>query len=497
MGYSLMVQGTASDSGKSILVAGLCRVFHQEGLKVLPFKSQNMALNSYITRKGDEMGRAQVFQAEAAGIEPDVSMNPVLLKPTSDRKSQVVFMGKVLRDMDAVEYHEFKPQLIDQISQLYQQLQQENDVIVIEGAGSPAEINLNSRDIANMGMARIADAPVILVADIDKGGVFASIYGTIMLLEPADRQRVKGIVINKFRGDIALLEPGLAMIEELTGVPVIGVIPYAQLNIEDEDSVALNQVNRFYDTHKALDVAVLGLSKIANFTDFNSLALEPDVSLRYVFPGDQVGDPDLLIIPGSKNTLEDAVYLQESGFAAEVQRLRVGNKQIFGICGGYQLLGKMLHDPQQVESSHGSLPGLGLLDVETYFQQEKTTTQVTAVTEGQTVSGYEIHMGRTENHEARDFAEIHTANGEAVQRSDGAISADRRVMGTYLHGIFDNSQWRRDLLNQIREQKGLAPIQEVQIPYQEYKAQQYDKLAELIRENLDMEKVYEIMGAKQ
>lgn len=493
MGYSLMVQGTASDSGKSILVAGLCRVFHQDGLKVMPFKSQNMALNSYITRKGDEMGRAQVFQAEAAGIEPEVSMNPVLLKPTSDRKSQVIFKGKVLRDMDAVEYHEFKPQLIGKITELYRELQQQHDVIVIEGAGSPAEINLNSRDIANMGMAKIADAPVILVADIDKGGVFASIYGTIMLLEPAERERIKGIVINKFRGDIALLEPGLVMIEELTGVPVIGVIPYAQLNIEDEDSVALNQVNRLYDTHKDLDIAVVGLTKISNFTDFNSLSLEPDVSLRYVFPGDQLGTPDLLILPGSKNTLEDAVYLQESGLAEEIQQLRQAGTQIVGICGGYQLLGTMLHDPQQVESTHGSLPGLGLLDVETYFQQEKTTTQVTAITGGRPVTGYEIHMGRTENHEAQDFAEIVMANEEEIKRKDGAVSDDQQVMGTYLHGIFDNSQWRRELLNRVRSQKGLAPITEVQIPYQEYKSQQYDKLAELIRENLDMEKIYQIM----
>lgn len=340
MGKSLMIQGTASDSGKSILVAGLCRIFHQDGLKVMPFKSQNMALNSYITLQGKEMGRAQVFQAEAAGVEPDVRMNPILLKPTSDRKSQVIFKGKVLCDMDAVEYHEYKPRLIEKISDLYQELVRENDVIVLEGAGSPAEINLNSRDIANMGMAKIADAPVLLVADIDKGGVFASIYGTVHLLEPEDRARIKGIIINKFRGDIALLDPGLKMIEDLTDIPVVGVIPYAQLNIEDEDSVALSKVNRSYNTQKELDIAVIGLSKMSNFTDFKSLESEPDVSVRYVFPGDKLGNPDIVILPGSKNTLEDCLYLKESGLAKEIQRVRTEGKMIFGICGGFQLLGR-------------------------------------------------------------------------------------------------------------------------------------------------------------
>ncbi|GCF95210.1 cobyric acid synthase [Enterococcus florum] len=497
MGKSLMIQGTASDSGKSILVAGLCRVLHQDGLKVMPFKSQNMALNSFITLKGDEMGRAQVFQAEAAGIEPDVRMNPVLLKPTSDRKSQVIFNGKVLCDMDAVEYHEFKPQLVEKISELYQELLQENDVIILEGAGSPAEINLNSRDIANMGMAKIADAPVLLVADIDKGGVFASIYGTIHLLKPEERARIKGIIINKFRGDIALLDPGLKMIEDLTGVPVVGVIPYAQLNIEDEDSVALSKVNRLYNPQKALDIAVVALSKISNFTDFNSLHMEPDVSVRYVFPGDQLGSPDILILPGSKNTLEDILYLKKAGLDHEIRRVHHEGKMIFGICGGFQLLGNMLHDPAQVESVHGSLEGLGLLNVETFFETEKVTTRVTAQIGDDQVSGYEIHMGKTINHEARAFAKITAANGITTERLDGAISQDRRVIGTYLHGIFDNSHWRRKLLNQARSARGLSEIQEVTIPYHEYKSQQYDKLADLLRENLDIERIYRIINQEE
>lgn len=492
-----MIQGTASDSGKSILVAGLCRIFQQDGLKVMPFKSQNMALNSYITMDGKEMGRAQVFQAEAAGIEPDARMNPVLLKPTSDRKSQVIFNGKVLCDMDAVEYHEFKPQLIEKISTLYQELLQENDVIVLEGAGSPAEINLNSRDIANMGMAKIADAPVILVADIDKGGVFASIYGTVHLLEPEERARIKGIIINKFRGDIALLDPGLKMIEDLTDVPVVGVIPYAQLNIEDEDSVALSKVNRLYNTQKDLDIAVIGLSKMSNFTDFKSLESEPDVSVRYVFPNDQLGSPDILILPGSKNTLEDCLYLKKSGLAKEIQRVRDEGKMIFGICGGFQLLGKMLHDPNQVESVHGSLEGLGLLETETYFEAEKTTTRVEAEIGKEIISGYEIHMGRTENHERQHFVHLISANGKTISRNDGAVSSDKLVIGTYLHGVFDNSIWRRKLLNQVREAKGLSPINEAAMPYNEYKNQQYNKLADLIRENIDLDKIYQIMNQEE
>lgn len=492
MGKSIMVQGTASDAGKSIIVAGLCRIFHQDGLRVMPFKSQNMALNSCITAKGDEMGRAQVFQAEAAGIEPDASMNPVLLKPASDRKSQVIFNGAVLKDMDAVEYHEFKPQLIAEIASLYNELSEDFDMIVIEGAGSPAEINLNSRDIANMGMARIADAPVLLVADIDKGGVFASIYGTIELLEPEERKRVKGIIINKFRGDMALLEPGLKMIEDLTKVPVVGVVPFAQLNIEDEDSVALKNVNRHFTGGKELDIAVIGLTKISNFTDFRSLELEPDVSLRYVFPGDALGRPDILILPGSKNTAEDRLFLKESGMDKEIIRLREAGTVIIGICGGFQLLGRELHDPDKIESGRGSMSGLGLLDAETFFEAKKTTAQVLAKADGFEVEGYEIHMGQTVTHEKQIFARIYEANGQSESKEDGAVSSDGKVLGTYLHGVFDNSGWRRHFLNQVRHEKGLAPVREAAMPYKEYKNIQYDRLAELLRGHLDIEKIYEI-----
>ncbi|MGX7025153.1 cobyric acid synthase [Vagococcus hydrophili] len=491
---SIMVQGTASDVGKSILVAGLCRIFSQDGLECVPFKSQNMALNSYITLTGHEMGRAQVFQSEAAGKEADVRMNPVLLKPTSDRKSQVIFNGKVLANMDAVEYHEFKPTLSHKISEIYQELGSENDVVVIEGAGSPAEINLNSRDIANMGMAKIADAPVILVADIDRGGVFASIYGTVELLEKEERARVKGVIINKFRGDKALLDPGLEMIEDLTNIPVLGVVPYEQFKIEDEDSVALKNVNRLFDSSKKIDVAVVSLSKMSNFTDFNSLELEPDVSVRYVFQGDKIGQPDVLIIPGSKNTLEDSLFLKESGLAQQIQELRVKGTYILGICGGYQLLGEKLHDPQKMESETGSVDGLGLLPVETTIQETKVTAQVEGMRDELKVTGYEIHMGETLLKTGQPFAEILKENNQEIARFDGAVSEDGKVIGTYLHGIFDGSDFRHDFFNQVRDSKGLEMLTEKTQEYKAFKEEQYDKLADCLRQNLDMEKIYEIIN---
>ncbi len=491
---SIMVQGTASDVGKSILVAGLCRILAQDGYDCVPFKSQNMALNSYITLTGHEMGRAQVFQSEAAGKEPDVRMNPVLLKPTSDRKSQVIFNGKVLSNMDAVEYHEFKPTLSQKISEIYEELGAENDVVVIEGAGSPAEINLNSRDIANMGMAKIADAPVILVADIDRGGVFASIYGTVELLEKEERARVKGVIINKFRGDKALLDPGLVMIENLTNIPVLGVVPYEHFKIEDEDSVALKNVNRFFDSNKKIDVAVISLSKMSNFTDFNSLELEPDVSVRYVFSGDKIGQPDVLIIPGSKNTLEDSLFLQESGLAKQIQALRKSETYIFGICGGYQLLGDKLHDPKQMESTTGTVNGLGLLPVETTIQDIKVTAQVEGKRKQLNVSGYEIHMGETILKKGQPFARILKENNQEVDRLDGAVSEDGKVYGTYLHGIFDGSDFRHDFFNQVRQAKGMAPLKEKTQEYKTFKEEQYDKLANCLRQNLDMKKIYEIIN---
>lgn len=498
MAKSLMIQGTASDAGKSLIAAGLCRILKQDGYTVVPFKSQNMALNSFITKKGFEMGRAQVVQAEAAGIDPDVRMNPVLLKPTSDRKSQVVFMGKVLKDMDAVDYHEFKQELLPKIKEVYQELDQEYDAIILEGAGSPAEINLNERDIVNMGMARLVDAPVILVADIDKGGVFASIYGTIELMPEEDRKRIKGVLINKFRGDVALLQSGIDMIEELTQVPVLGVVPYADIDIDSEDSVALGSKGRSFNQEKDLDVAIITLKRISNFTDFHSLEIQPDVSVRYVMPGDEIGNPDLLILPGSKNTIEDMQVLQDSGIVDEIRQCADRGIRIFGICGGFQLLGKKISDPNHVESELDEIEGLGLLDIATQMQGTKRTTQVQAEHEGQILEGYEIHMGETEISDSlTPFSRIILQNGEETSRYDGAVSPDNRIQGTYLHGVFDNSQWTRDYLNQIRIEKGLEPITDQAIDLKEFKDLQYDKLAAIIRDAVDMKKIYQIMNGEE
>lgn len=498
MAKSLMIQGTASDAGKSLIAAGLCRILKQDGYTVVPFKSQNMALNSFITKKGFEMGRAQVVQAEAAGIDPDVRMNPVLLKPTSDRKSQVVFMGKVLKDMDAVDYHEFKQELLPKIKEVYQELDQEYDAIILEGAGSPAEINLNERDIVNMGMARLVDAPVILVADIDKGGVFASIYGTIELMPEEDRKRIKGVLINKFRGDVALLQSGIDMIEELTQVPVVGVVPYADIDIDSEDSVALGSKGRSFNQEKDLDVAIITLKRISNFTDFHSLEIQPDVSVRYVMPGDAIGNPDLLILPGSKNTIEDMKVLQDSGIVDQIRQCADQGIRIFGICGGFQLLGKKISDPNHVESELDEIEGLGLLDIATQMQGTKRTTQVQAEHEGQILEGYEIHMGETEISDSlTPFSRIILQNGEETSRYDGAVSPDKRIQGTYLHGVFDNSQWTRDYLNQIRIEKGLEPITDQAIDLKEFKDLQYDKLAAIIRDAVDMKKIYQIMNGEE
>ena len=491
MAKSLMIQGTASDAGKSLIAAGLCRILKQDGYTVVPFKSQNMALNSFITKKGFEMGRAQVVQAEAAGIDPDVRMNPVLLKPTSDRKSQVVFMGKVLKDMDAVDYHEFKQELLPKIKEVYQELDQEYDAIILEGAGSPAEINLNERDIVNMGMARLVDAPVIL-------GVFASIYGTIELMPEEDRKRIKGVLINKFRGDVALLQSGIDMIEELTHVPVLGVVPYADIDIDSEDSVALGSKGRSFNHEKDLDVAIITLKRISNFTDFHSLEIQPDVSVRYVMPGDAIGNPDLLILPGSKNTIEDMQVLQDSGIVDEIRKCADEGIRIFGICGGFQLLGKKISDPNHVESELDEIEGLGLLDVETQMQGTKRTTQVQAEHEGQVLEGYEIHMGETEiSDQVSPFSRIVLQNGQETSRYDGAVSPDKRIQGTYLHGVFDNSQWTRDYLNQIRMEKGLEPITDQTIDLKEFKDLQYDKLAAVIRDAVDMKKIYQIMNGEE
>ena len=483
MTLAVMLQGTASDVGKSVLVAGLCRIFHQDGLRTAPFKSQNMALNSGITPDGKEMGRAQIFQAEAAGIAPDVRMNPILLKPTSDRQAQVVLMGQVATSMDAVSYHQYKPRLREQILAVYQSLAGEYEALVLEGAGSPAEINLRDRDIVNMGMAEMAQCPVILVADIDRGGVFAAIYGTLALLQPQERARVKGVIINKFRGDVALLRSGIEQIEALTGVPVLGVMPWLDVDLEDEDGVAL-QAGKYHRTDRRdIDIAVVHLPHIANFTDFNALAAQPDVRVRYVRDPQALADADLVILPGSKNTLGDLCWLRESGMAHAVEQARQRKVPLLGICGGYQMLGQRVDDPEGAEGG-GSQEGLGLLPVATRFSREKTRTRrraafpactgLFAPLEGCPLEGYEIHMGDS--------------------GPEGLFSVRENVLGTYLHGFFDTPELRDRLVSLLLARRGLTWTGETgDEDGQAYREEQYDKLAAALRASLDLEAVYRIL----
>ena len=402
MAKVIMIQGTMSNAGKSLVTAGLCRVFKQDGYKVAPFKSQNMALNSFITKEGLEMGRAQVMQAEACGIEPSVNMNPILLKPTNDVGSQVIVNGEVLGNMSARDYYKKKTELIPHIMEAYNNLAKEYDIIVMEGAGSPAEINLKENDIVNMGMAKLVNSPVLLVGDIDRGGVFASIAGTLMLLEEDERKMIKGTIINKFRGDVNILKPGLDMIEEITKTPVVGVVPYMELDIDDEDSLSERFNNK--GTVDLIDIAVIRLPRISNFTDFNTFEYIPGVSLRYVKSVRELKDPDMIILPGTKNTMEDLKWLRESGLESQILKQAAKGKVIFGICGGYQMLGMELSDPFSVESG-GTMAGMGLLPTKTVFEKEKVRTRVSgnfnevsgilAELSYVEFEGYEIHMGQT------------------------------------------------------------------------------------------------------
>lgn len=375
-----MIQGTMSNAGKSLLAAGLCRVFHQDGYRVAPFKSQNMALNSFITREGLEMGRAQVMQAEAAGIEPSVLMNPILLKPTNDTGSQVIVNGEVLGNMSAREYFSHKKELIPDIMKAYHALEEQYDIIVIEGAGSPAEINLKADDIVNMGMAKLVDAPVLLVGDIDRGGVFAQLYGTVELLEPDERDRIKGLIINKFRGDKTILDPGVVMLEEKTHIPVVGVAPYLHIEVEDEDSLT----ERFTRKEEIglIDLAVIRLPRISNFTDFNPFERIEGVSLRYVSSVSELKNPDMILLPGTKNTMEDLLWMRQNGLEAAVLKAAAAGKVIFGVCGGFQMLGDTLSDPLHVEAG-GTIKGMGLLPMDTVFAGEKTRTRAEALLEKQ------------------------------------------------------------------------------------------------------------------
>jgi len=495
MAQTIMLQGTSSHVGKSILTTALCRIFLQDGHKVVPFKAQNMALNSYVTKT-----------AEAAGLEPFVQMNPVLLKPTGNSSSQVILMGKPIGNMSAKEYHTgYSLKALGVIQECLDQLGSEFDTIVIEGAGSPAEVNLKANDIVNMRIAKLLSAPVLLVADIDRGGALAAVVGTLELLEPDERALVKGIIINKFRGDLSLLTPALDFLEQKTGKPVIGVVPHLdQLGIDDEDSVSLDDKQTSSQTE--LDIAVIRTPKISNFTDFNALSNEIDVTIRYIRPGESIGTPDLILLAGSKNTIEDLLYLREQGYEQEIMELVSGGTPLIGICGGYQMLGKHIYDPAHTESSLDSIAGLGLLDIETTFAADKVTHQVIASCThngflGLNVScdaltGYEIHMGRTECLSPVEHAfTIRSRSGKQVTAEDGVVRADGLVMGTYLHGIFDNDVFRRTVLNALRVRKGLSPIDEINDTYTQ-KQQSYNRLAETVRNSLKMDLIYQFLEAK-
>lgn len=503
MGKKVMLQGTASNVGKSIIAAGLCRIFSQDGYKVSPFKSQNMALNSFITEEGLEIGRAQAFQAEAANIKPKAIMNPVLLKPSGNNASQVVVLGKPIDNMNSNEYYDYKLELMDILKTSFEELKTEFDVVVMEGAGSAAEINLMDRDISNMKMAEIADAPVILISDIDRGGVFASVVGTLNLMDEADRNRVKGVVINKFRGRKELLASGVEMLEKIIEIPVLGVIPYSDINIEDEDSVT----NKFKQksSRKDIHIEVIRTPYMSNFTDFDILETQEDVSLRYVERGEFMSNPDIVIIPGTKNTIEDLKYLKTYGYDEQIKAFERKGGLVIGICGGYQMLGKKLKDPEFIESNTLEIEGLGLLDIQTTFSKEKTTTQVKArINTGEgvylkglrnkAITGYEIHMGNSSlGQNAKSLDTIVDKLGEKVCYTEGSVNNAGNVIGTYIHGIFDDIEFTRTLLNNIRELKGLQSLDSNIKSYKDYKNKEYDRLADFLREHLDIKKIYEIM----
>ena len=492
---NLMIVGTSSGAGKSLFVTALCRIFYKDKYKVSPFKSQNMALNSYITKDGKEMGRAQVVQAEASGLEPDVNMNPILLKPSTMNKIQIIVCGKSIGNMSGVEYNQYKKNLIPILKETYFKIESENDIVVIEGAGSPAEINIKEEDISNFAMARIADAPVILVADIDRGGVFASIYGTIMLLKEEDRKRIKGIVINKFRGNKEVLKLGFEIIENLTGVKTLGVIPYTNIDIEDEDS--LSEKYKSFKLNKSsnkIKISVIKLKHISNVTDIDALSIYDDVEIQFVSERSQIGNEDLLIIPGSKNTIDDLKWLKESGIAEEIIKRARTETIIFGICGGFQILGNKVKDPYHIEGDIEELNGLGLLDLETIMENEKTLVQYKGklvidngflkALNNFEIKGYEIHQGITKGNEKN------------LTTDERTIFVNRdNIIATYLHGIFDNKDFTDTLLNEIRRRKGLEEVNN-NISYEEYKLKEFDKLEKLVRENVDIDEIYKIIGLK-
>ncbi len=497
---TLMVQGTASSAGKSVLVAALCRILRQDGYKVAPFKSQNMALNSFVTKDGGEIGRAQAVQAEAAGIPPTVDMNPVLLKPQADATSQVIVLGKAQSVTDAAEYYKDNHKLLPIISKSLAKLKRVNDVVVIEGAGSPTEVNLMKREIANMRIAALAHAPVVLVADIDKGGVFASILGTLQLLPPAQRSRIKGLVINKFRGDISLLQPGIDFIEKRCRRPVLGVIPYMRnLAVAQEDSVYLDE-RRARFREGCPDVCIIRLPHISNFDDFDPL--EAYCNMRYAASVEKLGDPDLIILPGTKGTITDLNFLHLTGLARKIVEKAGSGTPVFGMCGGYQMLGKKVSDPVGAESDVSEAEGLGLLKFETVFAPDKITSQVKGRVEsgrgllagmrGVEVTGYEIHMGRSRGQKSDFVFKVTESVSTPSGYDEGGMDRTGLVFGTYMHGVFNNAEFTRGLVNNLCTLRNLPPPAGAVLD----REKAYDDLAATVRRSLNMDRLYEIIFPK-
>lgn len=495
MAKVIMVQGTMSNAGKSLLVAGLCRIFKQDGYRAAPFKSQNMALNSFVTDEGLEMGRAQVMQAMAAGVTPSVLMNPVLLKPTNDTGSQVIVNGRVLGNMSAKDYFAYKKKLVPDILNAYHELEKQADIIVVEGAGSPAEINLKADDIVNMGLAKFLDAPVLLVGDIDRGGVFAQLYGTVMLLEDDEKERIKGLVINKFRGDRSILDSGVAMLQEKCGIPVAGVVPYMELSLEDEDGLGVEQKQK---ETGLVDLAVIRFPRISNFTDFHVFEQLPGISVRYAGSVEELKNPDMILLPGSKNTMADLLWMRQNGLEAAIKK-RAGRIPVWGICGGYQMLGKRIYDPDYMENG-GEIRGMELLPEETVLKTQKIRTQVRgrfgmldgvfAELSGMKLSGYEIHMGETKKTECENLSRVVTGMQEQG-KEDGAYL--NNVYGSYVHGIFDEGDIAVRIIEILARRKGVCWSAGYESDYAMFRESQYDKLAQGLREHMDMEFVYGLL----
>jgi adenosylcobyric acid synthase len=496
---TIMIQGTASSVGKSIIVTALCHIFKQDGYRVAPFKAQNMALNSFVTAEGGEIGRAQVVQAEAAGIEPTVDMNPVLLKPTTDTGCQVIVLGKVVRTISARDYYQYTPSLLKTVSEALERLRATYDIVVIEGAGSPAEINLKKDEIVNMRVAKMSGSPVLLVGDIDKGGVFASLIGTLELLEEDERRYFKGLIINKFRGDVTLLKPAVDFLEKRTGLPMLGVVPYFRdIRIAQEDSVYLDERDGITPTGD-LNIALIRLPHISNYDDFDPLE-EDGCNVRYINQCFDLGNPHLIILPGTKSTIADLDYLRRSGLAAAILEKAKAGIPIIGICGGYQMLGQKILDHNKVESIETEVTGLGMLDVITEFAGEKSTSQVKAQVisdlgllagaQGLEVLGYEIHMGQAVSQAKTNVFRILETPQGAADYNDGILNENGMILGTYIHGLFHNYVFRQIFLNNLRRHWGLK---ESCNSATNMKDQQYDKLADLVRTSLDIPRIYRIM----